>query len=312
MRKVTTALVGLGATVGLVGGGAVAYAASPTLAVGAYGNGIIQLCTQTSSPHAVRAHGGALNKACPSGYRLMNIDANGGATGATGAAGAMGDTGAKGDTGAAGDTGAKGDTGADGAAGATGPQGPAGAAGNDATLTVSGSTNITAWLEGSGWATDAFTRDVSITRQHAANADKCAAGTQECWFYTFTLSDGGSFTTINGTGSPNRTPATVHGVNQGTMQGVAKGSFYASSGSPDASLLPASGTGSPKPAQTSAWATLAFPESVKTSDVKLTGYSWTYNLASSCEQWVDQINPGDDGQSAADGNITGISQCTGS
>jgi hypothetical protein len=29
-----------------------------------------------------------------------------------------------------------------------------------------------------------------------------------------------------------------------------------------------------------------------------------------CEKWVDQINPGDDGQGPADGNITGVNACT--
>lgn len=110
--------------------------------------------------------------------------------------------------------------------------------------------------------------------------------------------------TVSGT-----TNVTINGAHQGTMQGVAKFSFYSDSGAPNGALVPAGATGSSKPATTSTWYTLALPNSAHTFGGKLTAYSWTYGLAATCEQWVDSINPGDDGQSAADGNITGTNTC---
>lgn len=174
--------------------------------------------------------------------------------------------------------------------------------------TRTGTTSLSAWPESSGWANDAFTRGVSVTRVGAVDNANCS-GAPKCFFYTFTLTDNGSFTTVNGTPTPNGTGGTVHGVTTGTMQGVAIGSFY---GDTDAltGTIPATATGAAKPASTTNWATLALPASAHTYGVKLTQYGWTYVDATTCETWVDKINPGDDGQSAADGNITGVVACS--
>jgi hypothetical protein len=191
---------------------------------------------------------------------------------------------------------------------AKGTQGPAGPAGASAVVTVSGTTNVTAWPESSGWANDAFTRTLTLTRDHQVDNSNCN-GAPECFEYFGTLVDNGSFTTVDGKTGPNGTD-TISGVHVGTMQGVAKFSFYSDSGAPNGALVPAAASGASKPATTSTWYTLALPASAHVFGGKLTAYSWTYNSAATCEQWVDAINPGDDGQSAADGNILGISKCT--
>jgi hypothetical protein len=188
----------------------------------------------------------------------------------------------------------------------TGPQGPAGAS---AVVTVTASTNVVNWPETSGWATDAFLRSVTVTRDHAADNSHCNSAAA-CWFYTFTLTDTGSFQTVDGKPTPNGTGGTISGVSGGTMQGTAVGSFYADSDAPAAANVPATANGDSKPASTTAWATLTLPGSAHTFGVKLTAYGWTYADTATCEQWVDQITPGDDGQSAGDGNITGSVHCS--
>jgi hypothetical protein len=202
--------------------------------------------------------------------------------------------------------------------GATGPQGPAGGSGS--TVSATAQSNVTNWAETSGWAKDAFTRVVTVTRQDAAPASDCGPTATSCWFYTETLADNGSFTTENGAASPNgSSTAKISGDNQGTLAGNGKLEFYASSGSPNAALVPVTVNGSSKPATTSGWYKLFFPAGTLfgTAPAQVAGYApwvtylWTYTLASTCEKWTDGINPGDDGQGAGDGNITGVSACTG-
>ena len=224
--------------------------------------------------------------------------------------------GPKGDTGATGAQGPKGDTGAQGPQGPAGPAGAAGAAGTSAVVSVDGTTSVTAWPETSGWANDAFTRSISVTREHAADNSHCG-GAPSCWFYTFRITDNGSFTTVDGKASPNGSSSDkIGGAFTGTMQGVAIGSFYADTDAPDGSLVPATADGGAnKPASTSDWYKTALPSGSHTFAGKLTQYGWTYVLPNvPCntpvtQTWIDKINPGDDGQGAADGNITGTASC---
>ena len=149
--------------------------------------------------------------------------------------------GAPGTQGPAGPAGPKGD------AGPAGPAGPAGSAGASDVVSATASTTITAWPESSGWATDAFTRTVSETVNHAAASAKCG-GTPQCWFVTGEITDNGTFQTVAGAQSPNgSSSATIAGVLDGTMQGTATFEFYASSNKLAASNVPVSADGSAKP-----------------------------------------------------------------
>jgi hypothetical protein len=108
---------------------------------------------------------------------------------------------------------------------------------------------------------------------------------------------------VDGHASPNgSSDATIDGSFDVNMVGGAHVEFYASSGAPDGTLVPASADGSDKPATTSTWYQLAFPSGTTFAGGSLTEYSWTYTTT--CEQWVDSVNPGDDGQGPDDGNIT--------
>jgi hypothetical protein len=204
-----------------------------------------------------------------------------------------------------------------GPAGPAGPAGPQGLPGSDALLTVQATTTITAWPESSGWADDNFTRIVSLTRQHAASASHCGASATQCWFYTEALADNGTFTTVDGHASPNGSSSdTIHGADQGTMVGGGKLEFYASSDIPNPSLVPATANGSAKPSSTTDWYKLFFAAGTQFglasgSNAPWLTYDWLYTATSpnTCEAWNDGINPGDDGQGAGDGNITGVSHC---
>jgi hypothetical protein len=203
-----------------------------------------------------------------------------------------------------------------------GAQGPAGAS---AILTVSAQTAVTNWPENSGWANDNYTRNVTLTREGSAPASDCGPSASQCWFYTETLADNGTFTTVDGHASPNgSSTATIKGAWTGTMTGGGKLEFYAGSGSPDPKLVPGTANGSKAPSGTTGWYKLFFPAGITygTAPAQVAGYApwttyvWTYTASVTCgsansvtEKWTDGINPGDDGQGASDGNITGATAC---
>lgn len=232
-----------------------------------------------------------------------------GKDGANGTNGTDGAPGPQGPQGPKGDKGEKGDKGDTGPQGPTGPAGPQGPPGESSIMTITASTEVTNWPETSGWAIDEFTRTLTLTRNDAVPAEKCGY-TPTCWFYTGTLTDNGSFTTVSGKHSPNPSSSeTIHGNLTGSMIGEATFEFYASSDSPEAGRVPATQEYIAGVSTTSGWAKQAFPPGtqfvISTSTSPLTSYKWVYSLGCSQQTWTDQINPGDDGSSAGDGNITG-------
>lgn len=206
-----------------------------------------------------------------------------------------------------------------GATGATGPQGPQGPAGNSAVKSVTAATTFSNWPESSGWATDGFTRTLTVTVENQVNNSHCD-GTPACYSVFGTLSDSGQFVTVDGAASPNgSSSAKITGAWQGTIAGSADFQFYASSSNISAANVPVSATGSEKSAtfNTTDWGEQAFAAGTQFFGPTLTAYDWLYNATVTCgtsssvaEQWNDGINPGDDGQGASDGNITGATACS--
>lgn len=186
--------------------------------------------------------------------------------------------------------------------------------------TASATTTVIKWPETSGWAVDDFTRIATITRQGEVEASKCGASATQCWFYVGTLQDNGTFTTVDGHPSPADPNVNIQGANIGDMTGAARVEFYASSDTPIANGPPLAVAGALKGTDqgkitTTNWVELFFPNdrNVQFGQPKLVTYSFMYTLPGFCQSWTDGINPGDDGASVAkDGNITGVSQCTGS
>ena len=207
--------------------------------------------------------------------------------------------------------------GTQGPAGPAGPAGPPGAAGASGVVQVAASTTVSNWPEGSGWGTDAFTRVVNETVQQVSNS-RCG-GAPVCYEVFGTLTDSaGSTVPVDGHASPNGSSSdkivAAH-IQHISMSGQADFQFYATSNKASASNVPATANGSAKPASTTDWGELAFPAGTQFFGARLTQYDWTYtgtvaymsgSTSVSCTQvWNDQINPGDDGQGASDGNITG-------
>jgi hypothetical protein len=228
-----------------------------------------------------------------------------GAAGATGPAGAPG---AKGDTGATGPQGPQGPQGPVGPAGATGAPGAQGPPGESAMQTLTASTQVTEWTENGGWATDAYTRTLTLTRQYQVPSTACK-GTPVCWFYTGTIADDGTFAAVDGHASPNTSfSATITGAVTGTMVGGGTFEFYASSGDIAASRVPATQVGKTNGVTTANWGRLAFPGGTtfinSSGTSPLTAYKWVYSAGCPAQTWTDQINPGDDGKGPTDGNIT--------
>jgi len=126
-------------------------------------------------------------------------------------------------------------------------------------VSVTATTTVKNWPQSSGWANHNFTRTVTITRQHAAATSHCG-GTATCWYYTETLSDNGAFASVSGATAPNgSSPVKIGGVVDGTLVGGGSLEFYASSGAPSASGVPATADGSSEPSGTTAWYKLFFP-----------------------------------------------------
>lgn len=202
--------------------------------------------------------------------------------------------------------------------GPAGPQGPAGSAGASSIVQAAATTTVTNWPEGSGWGTDAFTRVVNVTVQGQVNNSHCG-GAPVCYSVFGTLTDSaGSTVPVNGHASPNGSSSdtidAAH-ISHISMSGQADFQFYSTSNKAAGSSVPATANGSAKPASTTDWGELAFPAGTQFFGATLTQYDWTYtgdvaytdgSTNVSCTQtWNDQINPGDDGQGAPDGNITG-------
>lgn len=184
-----------------------------------------------------------------------------------------------------------------------GTQGPAGKDGKDAIVSVTALTSLTnrpdSGLNGD-WAKDTLTRTVAITKQSAVPADKCGAAATQCWFYTGSLIDTGTFTTLDGAKSPQAgTP--ISGVLTGTVSGGTKLEFYASSETPDPSLVQGSVDGGAYP--TSTWVKQFFPAGVSVTPVGLLDWSWSYNASTICQTWTNAL-------AGNTGDITGANACT--
>jgi hypothetical protein len=202
--------------------------------------------------------------------------------------------------------------------GATGPQGPAGPQGppGPTDLTVTATTNVSNRDEPGGngnWATDTFVRTLTVTRHEATAVANCGGGVAECWYYTGTISDSGTFLTDAGAFTPNQggsdTGDKISGTVAGNFTGGSAIEFYASSNAPNASLVPSAVSGDNP--STGDWYQQAFPSgTVFSGAANLINFSWTYNAPGTCEQWVDAYNNGG-GQGSGAGNIAGINQCGG-
>lgn len=197
----------------------------------------------------------------------------------------------------------QGPAGANGTNGTNGTDGANGSDGKDATLTVSATTQAADRQDsargGGSWAVDQLTRTITVTRDHQVSAAKCGATAASCWHYFGTVTDTGTFRSVAGANSPEgNTP--INGIVQGSINGNSGIEFYASSDTPDASLVPATLSGND--VSTGDWAKQFFAAGTAYTGVTQPTWSYTYSDPSTCEQWID-------GSTGDTGDIQGVNHC---
>ncbi|HVT68948.1 MAG TPA: hypothetical protein VHF26_14450 [Trebonia sp.] len=186
-----------------------------------------------------------------------------------------------------------------------------------ATVTATATTSIyddTDTTQHGPWAVDTLTRNMVITRHGQVAASNCGGtatnGITSCWFYTAQMTDNGTFKTIAGADSPQAgTP--IAGTLAGTLIGGSAYEFYATSGTPDASLVPTTFDADANGGTNSTdWPERFFPGNGATSfgDMNEINWTYTYNAPSTCETWTDAYN-NSSGALPADGDITGVNHC---
>jgi hypothetical protein len=192
------------------------------------------------------------------------------------------------------------------------------------------------------WALVDMNRTVSATLVGVRSGPECGT-LSPCYQYTGLVIDNfrsrATFQTEAGAFTPNQsTPGLkINGTVNGTFTGGSQGgfTFYADSNALSTARVPASltgdapaGTGRPTSpvSESSRWITLLFPPDTRfagstanagctgglgsaTCDPLLPGWIWSYTDPVFCGHWTDAYNNGD-GNLAADGNITGVSNCT--
>jgi hypothetical protein len=158
------------------------------------------------------------------------------------------------------------------------------------------------------WADDDFTRAASVTLVGPdTTLTDCGSAATTCFKYTGKISDVGSFFVISGALSPQAGVAET-GAPSGPFKGGSDVTFFASSGTPSATGVPANVTGA-GPVSTTNWVEQFFPKGTTfgTGPV-LTDWSWAYSSPGTCENWVDAVNNGA-GSHPVDGDITGVNHC---
>ena len=173
------------------------------------------------------------------------------------------------------------------------------------------------------WALDSMYRTVTVTRGAAAPLTDCGVTSGSCWSYSALLTDRGTFRTIPGAGTPNQACAGCGGEKirrpsaTGCLAGTYHITFFASSGSPRASLVPRAhddrGVPASAPFTSSSWPKQFFAAGTSFGGTFSGPYKWTYAtvvvkgfLRFDFQRWVDLSSPSNnDGNAPGDGNITG-------
>lgn len=199
-------------------------------------------------------------------------------------------------------SGPQGPAGPAGPAGAQGAQGPKGDKGDSAIVTVSAATALTNRPDSGTagtWANDTLSRNVSVTKHGAVDAAKCGPTATECYLYYVSGTDTGTFATVPGWKTPGA-GANGAGNVSGSVSGAFKGQFYATSATPDPSLVDATVNGAAHP--TAQWAAMFFPATVTVTDTELRDWGWTYKAPEFCNTWVNA-------KAGNTGDITGVNAC---
>jgi hypothetical protein len=190
-----------------------------------------------------------------------------------------------------------------------------------ATTTFTAVTSVTAHpdsgAQGNNWATDNFTRTATVHRVNQVSVSFCpGSGTGTCWFYTGTLTDSGTFTSVAGQLAP-RT-GTLDQALTGSFSGGSKDiEFWSSWKTPNPADVMTKVSGPVSGRETSTnWveqffgAGAVFNSAANPGGPDLGNWSWKYtlNFGSNTEcpndayQWIDSA-ANDGGSLNTAGNI---------
>jgi hypothetical protein len=125
-----------------------------------------------------------------------------------------------------------------------------------------------------------------------------------CFAYTVSINDTGTAFATTGQVSPGAQAVAIKGSPQAAVTGTMSGTFYASSASPDATLVPANLAGAS--VSSGNWAEQFFPAGTQFDVSHSTdNFSYTYKDTKDCQQWVDANNV----LQPNSGDITGADSC---
>jgi len=190
-----------------------------------------------------------------------------------------------------------------------------------ATTTFTAVTSITAHpdsgAQGNNWANDNFTRTATIHRVNQVSVSDCpGSGTGKCWFYTGTLSDSGSFTSIADQPAP-RTGNLDQSLTGAFSGGTKTIDFWSSWENPNKADVPKTASGAATGRETTTnWveqffgAGAVFNSTANPGGPDLGNWSWKYTLnfgsnaacPNDAYQWIDSSTDGD-GANLGAGNI---------
>lgn len=165
---------------------------------------------------------------------------------------------------------------------------------------------------GNNWALDNLTRTVTISETGTdATLANCGASATTCYAFQGTITDAGTAYGTDGQVSPGAQAVAIKNSPSAAVTGSGLVTFDASSNAPEASLMPATLSGSGNAEQTTSdWVDQLFPagttfDSGLASGSDFTGWSWKYNDTRDCQQWTDAYNV----DQSMSGDITGADNC---
>lgn len=157
---------------------------------------------------------------------------------------------------------------------------------------------------GDTWAYDSFTRTAKVTFRGVAPVTDCLTVSGNCYAFTASMSDQGSFETIAGQQSPNfgsHPGVLINREVRGELHGYGLFTTFYATAMPKASRVPGHVYGDGY--HSYLWPELFFPSSATVNGVNESDYGYYYH-APHHQSWVDGSFNGD-GQLAGDGNISG-------
>lgn len=159
---------------------------------------------------------------------------------------------------------------------------------------------------GNDWALDNLTRTATITGGATVADSLCGTPMPaSCFTYNISISDTGVAYATTGAISPGAQAIAIKGTPQAAVSGTMSGTFYASSASPDATLVPGALAGAS--VSSGDWAKQFFPAGTQFDVTHSTdNFSYTYTDLKDCQKWVDALN----GTQTTSGDITGADSCT--